>query len=221
MSSYVRAYIKACEGFGWTGGPGFNTRIRGMANGRERRNANWDQPQHFYSLPFLNLLQSQYAPIATMFLNRKGRWGCFLYVDRRDDRAEDELFAVAEPGQDTFQLSKWSIVDGVGFSNTIHALYVPDPDSPGEALQSDITITVNGVPTADFTVDPDTGVVVFDTPFTGGDVLRWSGYFSRWVRFDNDRLPFSIDNKSGGEFVLNGTVELLEMPPPDDGEVSS
>ena len=49
----------------------------------------------------------------------------------------------------------------------------------------------------------------------GGEILRWSGSFSVWVRFDNDRLPFSIDSRSGGDFVVNGSVDLLEMPPPE------
>lgn len=41
--AHLNAYLAPCPGFGWQGGPVFNTRFRGMANGPERRNANWDQ----------------------------------------------------------------------------------------------------------------------------------------------------------------------------------
>lgn len=213
MSEYLRAYIPACEGYGWDGGPEHRTNIVQLRSGRERRNAAWVQPQHFFSLPFLNITQPQYAPIKQMHMNRRGRWGVFLYLDRSDWQAEDEIFAVAEAGQDTFQLGKWSVIDGVSYYRHVYALYAPDGS---DALDSDVSVTVDGTPSADFTLDRDRGVITFDAPMSGGEVLRWSGAFSLWVRFDNDRLPFSIDNKSAGEFVMNGMVDLLEMPPPQE-----
>ena len=219
MSEYLRAYIPACEGYGWEGGPEHRTSIVQLRSGRERRNAAWAQPQHFYSLPFVNITQPQYAPIKQMHMNRRGRWGVFLYRDRLDDTATDELFAVAEAGQDTFQLGKWSIIEGVSYYRHVTALYLPGED--GSAVDADPEITVNGTPTAAFTVDHDRGVIVFDSPMSGGEMLRWSGVFSLWVRFDNDRLPFSIDNKSGGDYVVNGQVDLLEMPPPPEESSSS
>ena len=211
--SYLRAYIRACEGYGWEGGPEFSTRIVRMANGRERRNAEWSQPQHFYAVPFANLVQSQYAPIKQMHLNRRGRWGCFLFRDRLDDYADNETFAVAEAGQTEFQLAKWSVIDGVSYHNEINAIYLPNDD--GSAQSNTVEITVNDNPAGSHVIDRDRGIVTFDTAPSDGPVLRWTGGFSCWVRMDQDRLPFSIDNKSGGEFVVNGGVELLEQPPPE------
>lgn len=219
MSEYLRAYIAACEGYGWEGGPEHMTNIVQLRSGRENRNAAWAQPRHFYSLPFSNISQPQYAPIKQMHMNRRGRWGVFLYRDRLDDSATDEVFAVAEAGQDTFQLGKWSTIDGVSYYREVHALYVPD--SSGDAEDADPVITVNGNPTTAFSIDHDRGVVVFDAPMSGGEILRWSGLFSVWVRFDNDRLPFSIDNRSGVDYVVNGQVDLLEMPPPPEVSSSS
>ena len=132
--SYLRAYIPACEGYGWEGGPEFSTRIVRMASGRERRNAEWSQPQHFYAIPFANLTQTQYAPIKQMHLNRRGRWGCFLFRDRLDDYASNESFAVAESGQTEFQLSKWSVIDGVAYHNEINAIYLPGDDWTAEEV---------------------------------------------------------------------------------------
>lgn len=216
MSEYIRAYIQACEAYGWNGGPEHKTRISQLAGSlRERRNAQWQQPQHFFSLPFQNITQPQYAPIKQMHMNRRGRWGVFLYADRLDRTLDNEVFAVADAGQTEFQLSKWSVIEGVSYQREIYALYRPLDD--GSAEDATPTITVDGSPAVDMTVDHDRGILIFDTPMTGGEILRaTTDCFSLWVRFDNDRLPFSIDNKSGGEFVVNGSVDLLEMPPPDE-----
>lgn len=216
MSEYLRAYIAACEGYGWEGGPEHLTTIVQLRSGRERRNAAWAQPRHFYSLPFNNISQPQYAPIKQMHMNRRGRWGVFLYRDRLDYMASDEVFAVAEAGQDTFQLGKWSIIDGVSYYREVNALYLPKADGSGDAVEDDPSITVDGSPTTAFTIDHDRGIVIFDSPLSGGEVLRWTGSFSVWVRFDNDRLPFSIDNRSGGDYVVNGQIDLLEIPPPPE-----
>lgn len=213
MSEYLRAYIPACEGYGWDGGPEHRTNIVQLRSGRERRNAAWTQPQHFFSLPFNNISQPQYAPIKMMHMNRRGRWGVFLYMDRSDYLADDDLFAVANAGQSTFQLAKWSIVEGVSYYRHVTALY--EPGDGGSAAESDIQITVNGGSAPAYTLDRDRGLVIFDSPLSGGEELRWFGAFSLWVRFDNDRLPFSIDNRSGGDYVMNGQIDLLEMPPPE------
>lgn len=218
MSAYVRAYIEACEAYGWQGGAGFKTRILMLKNGRERRNADRDQPQHQFTVPFSNLQQSEYAPIKRMHLNRRGAWGGFLYRDRLDDTATNELVGIALAGQDTFQLSKVSEIDGVEYFRYVYALYSPDPDLPGWFTDSAVSVTVDGTPETAFTLDRDTGLLVFDTPLSGGEEVRWTGAFSLWVRFENDYLPFSIDNKSNGEFVTNGSVSLLEIAPPAIGE---
>lgn len=216
--SYIRRYITACEGYGWAGGPVFNTRIVRMANGHERRNAEQDQPQHRFSVPFTNIGQAEYAPIKQMHLNRRGQWGVFLFRDRLDDFADDEVFAVASGGDTVFQIAKWSIQDGVEYRNTIHAIYAPG--EAGAAIESDFAARVNGVPTTAFTLDRDTGVITFNAPLIAGQVLTWTGAFSRWVRFARDDLPFSIDNRDAEGFVVNGSVDLLEMPPPRPEEVA-
>ncbi len=214
MSDYLRAYIAACEGYGWEGGPQHRTSIVQLRSGRERRNASWAQPQHFFSLPFVNLSQPQYAPIKQMHMNRRGRWGVFLYRDRLDCLASQELFAIAEAGQAEFQLGKWSVIEGVSYYREVAALY--SPGEGGAAEPVDPSVTVDGNPTTAFTVDHDRGTLVFDSPMAGGEQLRWTGPFSIWVRFDNDALPFTINNRSGGDYVVNGTVDLLEMPPPQE-----
>lgn len=214
---YRRAYITTCEAFGWEGGPGYNTQVVPLRNGNERTNADWDQPQHGFSVPYMNILPEHYSPIKQMHLNCRGRNGKFLYRDRLDDTATNELVGTATSGQTVFQLGKRSTIDGVTYYRSVYALYEPDDD--GSANHVAPTVTVNGSPAGTHTVDYDRGTVTFASGLTSGDVVRWSGKFSLWVRFDNDRLPFSIDNRSGPDFVVNGTIELLEAKPPQTGEV--
>ena len=211
MEPFVRAYIRACEMYGWEGGPEFKTEIVPMVNKAEKRHADWSQSRHFFSIGFLNIPVSLYAFIRDMHANRMGRAGAFLYRDRLDDTATDETFAIAEFGQTMFQLSKQRVIDGTTYNANVYALYVPDD---GDALDSPVSITVDGGSPGGYVLDRDRGTVEFDSPMAGGEVLNWSGKFSRWVRFDNDRLPFTIDNRSANEYVVNGQVELIEVMPP-------
>ena len=214
---YIRRYIPTCETYGWTGGPGFSTRIVTRLNGRSRRNADWDQPVHSFTLPFQGLTQERYAPIKRMHLNRQGALGVFLYRDRLDDIAADDLFAVAQPGQTEFRLAKQSELDGIPYERRVCALYIPDPDNPGAALDAPVAIAVNGTPTTAYTLDRDTGELVFDTPMTGGEALTWTGRFSLWVRFESDRLPFTIINRNADSYLIEGSITLVEEPAPLPG----
>lgn len=212
---YLRKYIPACETFGWVGGPEFMTRIVEMRNGRERRNAEWANARHRFRLPYGNLKSSDYAKIKSHHLVCRGRLHNFLYQDRLDHSAQAAVFGIAEAGQTAFQLGKTSELDGVSYFREVNCLYRPDPASPGDALEVVPVIMVNDTPTTAFSVDPDTGAGEFDSPLTGGEVLSWSGEFSIWVRYDNDHLPWSIDNRfASGAYAINGTVDLIEMPPP-------
>lgn len=211
---YLRAFIDACEGFGWSGGPEFSTRIKTLQNGRERRNANWAQPRHRYTLPFLNIGQDQYRAIRQMFEVCQGMANAFLYRDQLGYSAQNQLFAVAD-GRTEYQLTTLSIIDGVSYQREVTALYVPD--ASGDCVQATPVVTVNGTPTA-VTVDYDRGTVLFSPAPTIGAILRWSGEFAVWVRFDQDWLPMSIDNRRGGDYAINGNVQLLELPPPEEVE---
>lgn len=209
---YLRSFIDACEGFGWNGGPEFKTRLRVLMNGRERRNADWSQAKHRYTLPFLNLRADSYRAVRQMFEVCMGMLNAFLYQDPLDNQATNEVFATGDGVQTSFQLTKFSQIDGVTYQRMIFALYVPGND--GDAVNSTVTVTVNGTPTA-VTVDYDRGMVSFAAPPSNGTILRWSGSFAIWVRFNQDWLPMSIDNKGDGDFFRNGAIELIEVAEPE------
>lgn len=198
--AYIRGYLETCEGFGWEGGPQFSTRIVTMANGFERRNGDWAQPRRRYSLPFLNISNERYQPILEMFYVARAQLHCFLYRDPLDNTADDELLGVGDGVIDIYQLSKLYLIGAFSYQRNIYA--IPDSET--------IEVTMDGVPTTAFTVDKDRGLVLFDSPPGVGVLVRWSGTFDVWVRFNQDTLPFTID----APYARNGQVELMEMPPP-------
>ena len=209
-----RAYIKACETFGWVGGPNFSTRVITMANGRERRNADWDQPQHKFILPYGNISETAYRAMLQMFLNVRGRNEPFLYRNRLNYIAQNQLVAVAEAGQTEFQLATTNLIDGASYQMQVFALYAPDDVDGGLAVPVDPVIEVDGIETP-VVVDHDRGTIT-TSPMAGGEVLTWSGQFSHWVRFGSDQLAMSIENKGPTGFFISGDVEVVEVAPPAD-----
>lgn len=202
--SYINDYIQRCPAYGWEGGPEFSTRIVSLASGRERRNAQWSQPRHKYSIPYNNIRPGDYAGIKQMHLACRGRLHAFRFRDALDHTADAEPFAVADGVLTTFQLLKQSNVSGVQYAREVYALVSG-------------SVFVNGVE-ATVTADNERGLVTFASPPAAGSLLTWTGVFDVWVRFDQDDLPFSIDNANGQGFFINGTVNLIEVPPPGPGE---
>lgn len=203
--SYLRAYIEKCPGFGWQGGPSFKTRIVSMANGRERRNAEQAYARHAYSAPFRNIRPADYANIKQMHLVCRGMLHAFKFKDLLDYQASSEVFGAGTGAQTVFQLRKISTIDGVSYTRNVYAI-------------RSAAVTVNGVASTP-TIDMDRGTVTFAAAPAAAAVLRWTGEFDIWVRFNQDDLPFSIDNKSPKNGVLvNGSVDLIEVPPPEIGE---
>ena len=204
--TYLRAQIEQCPGFGWQGGPEFKTLIVSMLNGRERRNGEWQYARHSYSMPFLNITKEGYRNVKQMHYVCRGRLHCFQFKDELDSTADNEIFDTGNGVKTVFQLRKFSEVDGVVYDRNV---YIVEPG---------VVITDNGTPVSP-TVDYDRGTVTFVTPPISGHVLRWTGSFLVWVRFNQDNLPFSIDNGNGvGAQYINGTIDLIEVPPPTEEE---
>lgn len=219
MAVFARNYIQACEGYGWEGGPEFNTDIVEMVNKAEKRNARWSQSRFFATLPFLNIRPELYGYILDMFEDRMGRWGVFLYRNPLNFSASGAIFGMGDGVTKTFQLAYSSEVGGRVRMRNAYAIYSPSPTGDGSAIDPPVSIYVNGIAAAGVTIDRDRGLVTFASAPADDAELTWDGEFSHWVRFANDRLPFSIDNRASGEFATNGMVELTEVNPPRDDEL--
>lgn len=208
--THLRAYIPAAQSWGWSGGPEFKTNIVAKLNREERRNADWSNPRHRFSLGLQHLPKARYRVLKQHQMVCQGSLRAFLFQDGLDDVADDDLFAIAEAGQQEFQLGCISEIDGISYQRKVFALYRPDPANPGEALEVTPAITVDGVASPGWSVDHDRGKVTAPAPMTGGELLRWSGQFSVWVRYESDWLPMSYDQPEG----IYGSLDLIEVSPP-------
>lgn len=196
--AYLDTYIEECPAFGWQGGGEFKTLVVEMASGAERRNAEWQNVRHRYQISFLNITKEAYRNIKQLHLVCRGRLHCFKFRDQLDFEATNEAFGVGTGARTQWQLIKQSLIDGVSYQREVYVI-------------ENITVRVNGTPTTAFTVDQDRGIITFNSAPSNGAALTWSGTFAVWVRFDQDYLPFSLDNPD----ATNGSVDLLEMPPPE------
>jgi uncharacterized protein (TIGR02217 family) len=199
--TYLRAEIEDCPAYGWQAKPSFKTLLVTMANGRERRNADQAYARHSYSVPFLNIDPVSYRGIKQMHYVCRGMVHCFQFVDELDNQATNELFATGDGTTKVFQLAKISTISGVSYNRNVYV------------IRNGYSITDNGSAVTP-TVDQDRGTVTFASAPANGHALRWSGSFALWVRFNQDDLPFSLDNLN----AVNGTIDLIEVPPPEIGE---
>jgi uncharacterized protein (TIGR02217 family) len=205
--TFFATEIDSCPGFGFQGGPEFSTNVQAMASGREKRNAEWSTARHKYTVPFIALDSEKFQQVKRVFMMCKGRAHTFLHRDWADYNATNEFIANGDGALKVFQLIKTYGQDSGDYVRTIDK-----PDTSTGAVQ----IRVNGIlQTSGVVVDSTTGVVTFAVAPSSGAVITWTGLFYVHVRFDMDYLPFSIDNKSKGDFVQNGSVDLIEVPGED------
>lgn len=206
MANYIDKFLDECFAYGFEGGPVFNTQIVQLQSGREKRNALWSQQKHRYTATFLNITQEAYKQIKNMHLVARGQLYSFKMIDPLDSFSDNQVFGQGNGTQKTFQLSTTSNMGGVSYTRGIYGIVT---DDAGE-LEDSFEITVNNVATSSYTVDPLRGTIEFDTAPANGTILRWSGRFFVWVRFEQDELPFTLDNPNR----TNGQVTLYEVAPP-------
>lgn len=200
--AHIQASFQKCAGFGWQGGAEFMTQVVQLQSGRERRNAMWAEGRHRYTAPFLNISKEAYREIKRLHMVCRGQLHAFQFRDELDYESDQETFAIGDGTKDTFQLAKVSLIDGIQYNRNVYCI-----DGP-------IVVRVNGVVTSAYTLDPLRGIIVFDEPPAADAVLDWTGNFFVWVRFAQDFLPFTLDNRN----ATNGTVDLIEVPAPEPEE---
>ena len=190
--------LNATPGFGFQGGPSFQTKIYALQNGREARNGEWSIARHRYRAPYSNITDDALDLIRSAWLTCRGRLHSFLFKDWMDFRAIDADFGVGDGSATRFVLRKVSTF-GVGSYERLIREPVPG-----------FTVRVNGI-TTPVAFDEAAREVVFAEPPASGAALSWTGEFLVRVRFDMDDLDFSVDNRSGDSYVHNGTIDLVEV----------
>ena len=205
--SFYPIQIPPTPGFGFTGGPEFQTNVQNIASGREKRNGEWSICRHKYTAPFANIPEEAYRSIKSTFLVMRGRLHTFLHRDWGDFTAVNEPFGTGDGTTAVFQLSKASSIPGFPAATYTRIITKPNVSAP---LDTPLVIKAAGSVVAPSVSELD-GTVAFGTAPAPGVALTWSGEFFVQVRFDIDYLPYSLDDRSTGGYVTNGSVDLIEV----------
>jgi uncharacterized protein (TIGR02217 family) len=194
----IATELDLCPSYGWQGGPEFATRIVTLKNGHERRNANWAQMRHHYTLPFANITDANYlSELKSVFLVVQGMAGSFLAKDHSDYQATNESLGNAPSGSTAVQLQKTYTFGASSFVRTI--------TKPTSVAVKQAGVAKSG------TYSATTGLFTPSTAWTEGEALTWTGTFLVPVRFASDLLQMSIDARNSDGAFLNGSVELVEV----------
>jgi len=194
--------IDVCPGFGWQASPEFNTDVRMLRSGREKRRGLNDLVRHRYTLPFNNISSDEYLmKLKAAFLAVRGQLHSFLVKDDSDYLSVDDPLGLAPSGSAAVQLIHLANFEGAAFYERI----ITKP------VAGTVVVKQNGVVKAG-AADPLTGLFIPTSAWTPGAVLTWSGEFRVAVRFASDSLPMSIDNRRGADaYAMNGQIDLIEV----------
>jgi len=195
-----------------SGGPRFQTDITVGGNGREVRNAVWQDPLWTWNAAYAVKTRADAYTLYTHFLNCYGRETTFLMYDPFDYRISQDgstfqTIGTGDGSDLTFQITKTYTDD---YSNTFtRNIYRPS------ATTSDLVVKVNGTTkthTTHYTYSTTTGVITFtggNAPPNGHAVTITLQKFYTLVRFDIDELPM----KSLLAYVASGAdYSLHEVP---------
>lgn len=205
--TFYAVELDIAPAYGWQAGPSGNTRIRALRNRHERRNSEASIAQHFFTLPFLNIRDSAYLEyLKSAHMAMYANLHSFLVKDFSDFRAVNESLGAAPGGTTAVQLVKTYVPD-------TWSLLVPSRSRDITKPVAGTVIYQSGVAKAG-TLDTLTGLFTPSTAWTEGAPLTWTGEFRVPVRFNNDYMPMTIDNRiegDNGNYAMNGSVELIEV----------
>jgi uncharacterized protein (TIGR02217 family) len=189
------------------GGPMFNTNVVAGASGFESRNRWWKFPRRSWDIANSALNEAEKDAVLDFFMVAAGKANGF----RKRDWTDFELDGIIGTGNGvaaTFQLKKTYTVGGQSVTVNIKKPVTADVVDYANVAQDD-TVRIwfgSGSPLvyteqlAGWTVDHTTGIVTFVSAPGGGTVIKASCDFDIPVRFDTDKLEFTlIENRLPGE----------------------
>ena len=193
---------------GSSGGPERRTEIVTTASGREERNTRWADSKRRYNAGFGVKSLNDIHEVVSFFEERRGRLHAFRWKDHLDFKssapqdsiaATDQVIGVGDGTTAAFQMVKRY---GSGLRDHVRVIAKP--------VSGTVVVAVNGMPTANFTVDATTGLVTFlpgSIPALAAQVT--AGFaFDVPVRFDTDQLSINLQNFAAGDIPEIPVVEV-------------
>lgn len=190
-------------------GPEFSTDVTETAGGWEKRNQNWSGARLRFNVATGVRSQADYEAVLAFFYGRAGRARGFRFQDWSDYKSCPLLWPNGSPRTVAFTDQVIGTGDGAAQFFQLVKNYVSGPVTYVRKITRPVEATVliglGGVlQSSGWTVDPDTGIVSFDTP-PSADVTVTAGFeFDVPARFDIDRLE--------PVHLFKGAVQLPELP---------
>ncbi|KQW31133.1 glycoside hydrolase family 24 [Rhizobium sp. Root274] len=194
-----------------SGGPGRQTDIVSLSNGREARNRRWRFSRRRYDVgSALRSVADLYA-VLEFFEARGGQLHGFRFRDPVD-------FSSARPGEAVSPLDQWiGTGDGVTEAFPLVKAY---GDGAGverrpvlKPVGGTLRVAVDGVEQASgFAMDATTGIVTFEEGHVpgAGSEIRAGFEYDVAVRFDTDRIEINLDAFRAGRIP---SIPLIEVIP--------
>ena len=166
---------------GSKGGPGFSTTVFTSQSGFEQRNANWANSRAQYDISYGIRSKADLDDVLDFFFVMRGRATGFRFKDWGDYQITLGNIGTGDSVEDTFQVVKKYVVGSNTYTRTITKI-----------VTGTVEVRVNNVVVdpGDYTLNLNTGVLVFDTP-PGAFAITITCEFDVPVRFDVDNLPIS------------------------------
>ncbi len=197
MSAFNEARLLDRVAYGSEFGHRYNTSVRELRSGVERRNAEWQRPLGRYAVRYQNLDTRHHQIVIAAHHACMGRLIGFRFRDWTDFTAEDAVIGYGTGATENYQLCKYYVFGTLSSQRDIV-----------KPVNGTVVVSVAGAPVA-AQVDYSTGVVQLRAD--DGAEITWRGEFDVPVRFADDEIGFTFDNRAGGTPILNSDVELVEI----------
>nr|WP_319389693.1 DUF2460 domain-containing protein [uncultured Cohaesibacter sp.] len=193
-------------GFGASGGPERRTDVVTLASGFEERNARWADSRRSYDAGLGVRSFADLQTVIAFFEERRGRLYGFRFRDPFDHascafgkvpQSIDQVIGSGDGEQTGFQLSK-----------TYGAFHAPYQRKIGKPVADTVRVALDGGETAAFSLDLESGLITFDEAPLAGVMITAGFKFDVPVRFDIDKLEFSLSAFEAGDIP---TIPLVEI----------
>jgi uncharacterized protein (TIGR02217 family) len=169
--------------------PIFETQINTIINKIENRQAKWQMPRNYHTMPTQVIKINEYKNLFNLFNVCKGRFGSFKFKNQFDYILDN--IEITNSNSDIFEVFKLYKINNFTTKKLIKSF---DTEN--------FNLKINGQNFYDFNILED-GKIKINHNINASDTLEVSGEFFDVVRFDTDFL--------NAKFISHSNVEILEF----------
>ena len=203
---------------GASGGPGFNTSIRALTSGFEKRNKNWEKSRGRWNVGYGITTQSALDGVINTFYVVSGQadgfrfkdWGGFQIGDTTTpDITTRQLIGLTDTVTATFQIFKRYTRGANNFDRTINKIVV----GTLRVWVDNVEIT-EGAGAGEFAIDNNTGIITLGSTLVAqsGTEVEVLCEFDVPVRFNQDQIDIVTEGVFSKDAVISiPSIEIMEI----------